>query len=281
MQNHFVLQVLFCLLICPAIQAQKPIICLDCPEPLLMNDVVERTLMQEKRVLAYPPIREADILWEKRIWRVIDTREKMNLAFRYPKMPLFTILVNGVKNGEITAYSTENDEFSKPMQAEEILREIYRRDTVFIIDPLSGRDTIQIVENEIDVDDIKRYRVKELWFFDTRLSSLRVRILGIAPLKEEYDDIGDFRYERPLFWVHYPHCREFLARHKVFDPWNESSRLTWENLFEIRYFSSYITKESNIHDRRLMDYLSGRDLLIESEKIRMEIFNFEQDLWSY
>jgi len=49
----------------------------------------------------------------------------------------------------------------------------------------------------------------------------------------------------------------------------------------MRYFSSYISQESNVYDRKVEDYLSGVDMLLEAEKIRMEIFNFEHDLWEY
>ena len=84
-----------------------------------------------------------------------------------------------------------------------------------------------------------------------------------------------------MFWAYYPECREILARHKVFMEGNDASLITWEDLFEMRFFSSYVYKESNVHDLRLQDYLSGVDLLLASDKIKNEIFNYEHDLWSY
>ncbi|MEM6723586.1 MAG: gliding motility protein GldN, partial [Bacteroidota bacterium] len=87
--------------------------------------------------------------------------------------------------------------------------------------------------------------------------------------------------ERPLFWVYYPDAREVLARHFSFNPLNDAQRMSWEDIFELRYFASYITKESNVYDRRIQDYKAGVDILFEAEKIKNSIFNFEHDLWTF
>jgi len=246
-----------------------------------LDDIVEKRLTFEKRVLPYDHIREADIFWEKRIWRVIDVREKMNLAFAYPERPFFTILMEAAEAGEITVYSTEDDKFSIPLTPDEVASMGASVDTIATVDPETYEETFQIVRNEVDPTDVKRYRLKEIWFFDEETSTMQVRILGIAPLIEEFDDNGNFRYERPMFWVYYPEAREVLARERVFNIANDSSPMSYEDLFEMRFFASYIYKESNVFDRRLEDYLAGTDLLMESERIRQEIFNFEHDLWSY
>ena len=137
--------------------------------------------------------------------------------------------------------------------------------------------------NDLNPEDIKRFRIKEIWYFDEETSTLQVRILGIAPLKEEYDDQGNFLYEIPMFWIYYPDARETLAREAYFNPGNDKGPMNWHDIFEMRFFASYIYKESNVYDRRLQDVpgLQGVDLLLESEKIRMEIFNFEHDLWEF
>ena len=86
--------------------------------------------------------------------------------------------------------------------------------------------------------------MKEVWFFDEESSTLQVRILGIAPLIDKTDENGNFLYEKPMFWVYYPQAREILARERVFNIGNDASAITWEDLMEMRYFSSYIFKES-------------------------------------
>ncbi len=246
-----------------------------------IDDIVEKRIINERRVLPYQPLREADIFWEKRIWRVIDIREKMNLPFAYPEMPFFTILMDAAVNNEITVYSTEDDKFTTKLQPEEVASMGATVDTVITFDPETYEEQIQIVRNELNPEDVMRFRIKEVWFFDEETSMLQVRILGIAPLIDVKDDNGNFKYEKPMFWVYYPECREVLSRHRVFNVGNDASPNSWEDLLEMRFFSSYIYKESNVHDFRLQDYLTGVDLLLEAEKIKQEIFNFEQGLWSY
>ncbi len=247
-----------------------------------LDGIVEKKLMKERRVLPYAPIREADIFWQKRVWRVIDTREKMNLHFRYPKRMLFDILVDHIENGKMTAfYVNDADDFSEPLTEKDLDGIIFSRDTIEVVDPITYKMIQTPIENKINPEDITRFRVKEDWFFDENSSSLKVRIIGIAPLKEYYDDFGNFLYEMPLFWVHFPTSREVLAREMAYNPGNDNPSMTWNDIFEIRQFSSYIYKESNIHNRRLQGYLSGVDLLIESKRINEEIFNFEHDLWEF
>jgi len=253
-----------------------------------LDDIVEKRIMQERFILPYEPIREADLFWEKRIWRVLDIREKMNRPFSYPDAPFFQILVDGVESGEIATYAEED--FKRKLTNEDLTQMLFSVDTAFVTNPETYEEELTIVQNEINFADIKRFRIKEIWFFDEESSVVNVRILGIAPVKDVYDEnTGDYLFEQPLFWLYYPETREYLARHKVYIPGNDANPLSWEDFFEMRPFSSYIYKESNVDGFRLQDYpsLAGDDLnsgiqrLLESEKIKESIFNFEHDLWSY
>jgi gliding motility associated protien GldN len=246
-----------------------------------VDDFVTRQVVTEKKTLQYAPIREADILWEKRIWRVIDTREKMNLPFVAPESPLFTLLRDAVLTGEMSAYSTEDDKFTKRLDKNDIKNVLFEIDTITTINMDTGEEEVQIVQSELNWEDVKRFRIKEAWFFDKNLGTLRHRILGIAPMIDVKNDNGDFMFERPLFWVNYPTSRNVLAQHKAIATDNVAATITWEDLFETRHFASYISKESNVYDRRLQDYLAGTDLLMESQKIEDELFNKEHDLWSW
>lgn len=246
-----------------------------------LDDITDKRITNEKRLLPYDNVREADIFWEKRIWRVIDIREKMNLPFAYPERPFFTILMDAATTGEITVYSTEDDKFTSQLTPDEVASMGATIDTVITFDPETYEEQLQVVRNDINPDDVKRFRLKEVWFFDEETSTLQVRILGIAPLIDKTDENGNFLYEKPMFWVYYPEAREVLSRERVFNVGNDASSVTWEDLMEMRYFASYIYKESNVRDRRLQDYLTGIDILLEADKIKQEIFNFEHDLWEY
>lgn len=247
-----------------------------------IDGVVEKKLAKERRVMPYQPIREADIFWEKRVWRVIDTREKMNQAFRYPKRMLFDIIVDNIQAGNIQAYGiNDNDDFTQPLSKEEVDQYLFNVDTVVTFHPKTYKETIEVFYNDINAENIKRFRVKEIWYFDENTSTMNVRITGIAPLQDVYDDLGNFLYELPMFWIYFPHARESFARELAFNPGNDNAPMSWLDIFEMRQFASHIYKESNVMDRQIQHYATGLDRMFESEKINSEIFNFEHDLWEF
>lgn len=256
-----------------------------------VDDIVQRRLIVENRVLPYEPVREADIAWQKTIYRVIDTREKINLPFRYPLKSFFEILRELGTNGDIVTFKDEAGfpDFSNPLTAEQLEGRFYKIDTSSVVNYETYEEEIKIVKSEVFYQDINRYRVKEMWYFDEEASVLKVRILGVAPVKDVIDeDTGVVKYPEILFWIYYPEAREYLSKHQVFNEDNDIAPMTWSDLFEQRHFASYIYKQTNVLDYRVQDYFNskdaeqdGIDMLLESEKIRMELFNFEHDLWTY
>lgn len=251
------------------------------PKPPL-DDIVENTTTSRKRVLPYDQPREADIFWKKRIWRLIDVREKMNQPFIYPKRPFIKILLDATANPETPLRIFQDEEFKNPMDTSSVNQLLFRVDTITVTDPETYEIRKEVVKNTVDLtEDIQRFRVKEIWFFDKESSTMQVRILGIAPVKPVKADNGEILGETPMFWIYYPEAREFLARERVFNELNDSNPMTWEDIFEMRFFASYIYKESNVKDERLQDKFTGRDLLMEADKIKQQIFNFEHDLWTY
>ena len=253
------------------------------PTDLPLDDIVQRRTIAEKPPLSYDPVREPDILFEKRVWRVIDIREKMNQPFAYPKRMFFTILQEAAENKEIRVFETTTDgDFEKALSPDEVSAIGASIDTITTFDPITYEEVPKIVRNELNPNDVLRFRIKEVWFFDEESSRLQVRILGIAPLLDVRDPTtNESRGERALFWVYYPEIREVLAKEKAYTVGNDASPLTWEDMFEMRYFSSYIIKESNVRDRRLQEYVEGVDRLLEADRIKMELFNREHDLWEY
>lgn len=245
-----------------------------------LDDIVERVLVFEKQTLDYEKLREADVFWQRRIWRLIDVREKMNLPFSYPERPFVDVLLEATENLELTAYADEK--FEIPMSKEDIDSKVNKKETVSTIDPESGEEIIKEVVQELNPEDIKQFRVKEVWFFEEESSTFQKRILGIAPIRDAFNDSGDYMGQEVLFWVYYPEARKVLAREKAYNMFNnDSTPMTWEDIFEMRFFASYIYKESNVYDRRLEEFLSGLDLLMESGKIKDKLFSYEHDLWAY
>jgi gliding motility associated protien GldN len=257
--------------------------------PAPLDDITETTTIN-RRILAYDTPREADVFWKKRVWRVIDVREKMNLSFAYENRPLIQVLLDiitkGVEDPEtplppLRAFGDE--EFKLELDTAVLYSKLYRMDTIDFVDPETFEVSKKIVKNDFDPKSIERYRIKEIYYFDKEASVMKVRILGIAPISQVKTSDGTSIGEAPLFWIYFPEAREYLARERVFNEANDASAMSWEDVLEQRFFSSYIYKASNVKDNRLEDIFpnSRRDLLMESDKIKNEIFNFEQDLWTY
>lgn len=264
----------------------------------LRNDnAIERNLVKDRIPLVYEHIREDDAAYLQRVWREIDVHEKINLPFVYKadgdqgNQRFINILLNAIKNDSITAFSAEDDRFTTPMtfqQISELLvakpRVIQVPDLVQDPDGSKGimRDTT-IIE-EFNPDKVERYWIKEDWVFDKESSRMHVRILGIAPLKTITNEDGSFRDVSPVFWVYYPDLRPIFAKHEVYNGRNYGARMSWEELFESRMFSSRIIKStiSNPNDEFIKSYIKDPILaLLEGENVKEKIFNYEQDLWSY
>ena len=236
---------------------------------------------KEKRALQYDHLREADIFWEKRVWRVIDTRQKMNLSFVYPEQPFIDVLLDIIKKHPEEARIYMDDKFEEQLSEGDVGKQLGSVDTIFVIDPITYQETQKIVRNDFNWMSVNKFRVKEDWIFDEETSTMVTRIMAIAPIMDVVDDNDNYRGQKAMFYAYYPDFRKFLVNYEVKNEDNEAQNLTWEDIFEMRYFGSYIMKESNIQDRRISEYAEGRQALFESERIKDEIFMKEHNLWSY
>ena len=249
-------------------------------EPIVIDGLYERTISKERQPLAYEHLREADICWQKRIWRFIDTRQKMNLPFIAEKDPLISIF-NKIVSEHDDAYIFMDDEFKEQISYADVQSRLGSIDTIKVIDPDTYEETTKIIENDFNWMSVTKFRLKEDWVFDEESSTMKVRILGIAPIRDVIDGNGNYRGQEAMYWLYYPAVREYLAKYDAYNVSNDISGMSWVDIFDMRMFASYIMKESNIQDRRIKDYSTGQDALLESEKIKQDIFEMEHNLWSY
>ena len=268
---------------------------LDSTKMSLRNDAgIEQDLIKDKSPLPYENIREDDAVYRVRVWREIDAREKLNLSFRNASTEdngsqrFISILVRAIKDGQITAFEGSDDRFTTPITADAALAAFGSGyDTVPKYDFDGNVVGYQVREKAIDPDSIYKFRVKEEWIFDKEASRLFVRILGIAPVVGRKLSNGDPipNSEGPVWWIYYPDARPVFAKSQVYNPKNFGARMSWEDLFESRMFSSYIIKSSfdNPYDMDLASIYPNNTLfrLLEGERIKEKIFNYEQSLWQY
>jgi gliding motility associated protien GldN len=259
----------------------------------VLDGIYVREHNPTRQIIPYAFLREADVLWAKRVWEVIDLKQKINLPLKYPReadtkdrKSLIEVFMDAIEEGSLTAYTVNDDEFTTPMTLEEF-KKIggAGMDTIQVTDPdppYLTRDSA--VTRTFSRDKVIGYRLKEDWFFDKQRSVLECRIIGIAPLMWDEDDQGNIRegaIMRPLFWVYYPEARKQLVNTEAFNRGNDTERRTFDDIFQKRMFNSYITKESNVYNRRIDDYKTGLDALLESDRIKTEIVNLEHDMWEY
>jgi len=280
----------------------------DVLTPEDMNSVYKKEKHHNKRVQQYAPLRQADVMWSRKIWREIDLRQKINHPFYYPenngivgsamtgdRKSLIDVIYSAIKEGSITAYGNAvyDDEFRQEMSQEEIKLIGGASETIIEVidwdavaegaDPEEAKTT-KLNKVPFNRNSIKKWRLKEEWFFDKQRSVMDVRIIGLAPLQEDRDEVngqilGTFS---PLFWVYFPEAREVLINAEVFNlVKNNAERRTYDDIFWKRMFSSTITKESSVMDRKVNEYMVGLDALLEAERIKTEIFNIEHDFWEY
>ncbi len=267
----------------------------DSAKMSLRNDApFEQNLIKERTPLAYENIREDDAVYRVRVWREIDAREKMNLPFRYAaeddngSMRFISILLRAIKNGDVTAFSGDDDRFTTPITPDQAFAAFGGGlDTNKQYDDEGNVKGYIVRPKAVDPDSIHTFRLKEEWVFDKESSRLFVRILGIAPVIPFKLSSGQNLEgsEHPTWWIYYPDLRPVLAKSEAYNPKNYAGRMTWEELFESRMFSSYITKSTidNAFNLDFSQVYPNNTLfrLLEGENVKDKIFNYEQSLWSY
>ncbi|MCE4563884.1 gliding motility protein GldN [Maribellus sp. CM-23] len=258
----------------------------------IVNGAYKQNDIYEKKPMPLVSVREADVFWSKKIWRVIDLREKANISLYYPtkeiagRVNLISLLLTGIENSQLTPYDARSDDdFKVPMTYTQV-KELFgaKATTQEKINFDTGEKENVVVQGDIRREEIKQYMLKEEWYFDKQTSTLNVRILGICPIREyvsEGDASGQIRRQK-VFWIYFPEARPLLATNLALNPVNDARQQSFDDLFIKRMFTSYIIKESNMYnDRDISSYLSGIDAMLESKRIENDIFNYEQDLWEY
>lgn len=241
------------------------------------------------KAMPWQHLREDDVMWKKRVWREIDIRQKQNMPFIYPGDEntgggsFIEILIDAIKRGKIMAYSPLDERFTTPFTKDQIMDVLVGQpDTVYVENIETGEREMKISRTEFDPNSITKFRIKEDVIFDRNLGRKVTRIIGLAPLIDKKSSSGEFIGTAPFFWLYYQDIRDVLAQYEVFNPENDVARMTWDDYFEGRFFSSYIYKISNPFDARFKDLgMNEMDVLNEGQRVSEELFNKEHDMWVY
>lgn len=269
-------------------------------EPTVLDGIYVKEHVPARKPVPYHHLREADQMWNKKIWRMIDMREKINHPLYYPttktddRYSLIELIMTSVESGDLEVYDTGDDEFTTPMTIAQIDANFDAvADTSYVDDVETGESKLTIIPGVRKNFEVTRLMLKEIWYFDKQRAMMEVRIVGLCPIRmappkvANGEEVADATEEKELvpkklLWVYFPAIRPILANHEVFNPFNDAERRTFDDIFFKRRFNSYIFQETNVYDNRIIgEYRYGLDALLESDKIKDWMFRIEHDLWEF
>lgn len=232
------------------------------------------------RVVPYSFLRQDDMMWSTRHWEEIHIHEKINQGLYYPiedlpdRVALFNVLLNGINEGSIKEVF-DNDIFTQPLTPQEILNKLYTiKEKKNEFGEVVIRDSLFVVPA-----NVISWKIKSDWYFDKQRGEMKSRIIGICPVVQKDWEAAP----EDLFWIWFPDTRKALSQNLVYNPENNNRRMTFDQLFQMRYFNAVVIKEDNMYDRSITDYykVEGRETLLESRRIREELRDYESSLWQY
>ncbi|CAM3980695.1 gliding motility protein GldN [Flavobacterium weaverense] len=247
--------------------------------------------------LAYGYVEDRDVLMGKTVWEIIDLSERINFALYFPidaanigpdRRSLYDVLTKAMKNGEITEVYTDSY-FNTKKSLQDIEGSLSRIDTTD-----AGREQINagkrvseeyVLRQDLTAADVTQYKIKGYWYFDKRQSELKYRLLGICPVTPDvYSMNSEEKDYIELFWVFFPAARDVLHTAKAFNDKNSAMPISFDQILNSRRFNSVIYKEENVYgDRSIDEYMkdNAQNQLLESERVKDKIRNFESDMWNY
>jgi gliding motility associated protien GldN len=247
--------------------------------------------------LPYGYVEKRDVLWAKNTWEVVDLDERINFPLYYPidtlnigsdRRSLYDVLVKSINDGKIDAiysdsYFTEKitlDDISGALVSTDTTDDGFREMNEGL--PISDYN---IETRRVAADNIEAYHIRGYWYIDKRQGELKYRLLGLAPVSRDANFLDDDTVNSiELFWVWFPGARDVLHKAKAFNRKNTSMPISFDHLLNSRRFGGIVYKEDNVQgDRLVKEYISNNSMmqLMESNRIKEQIRDIEQDLWNY
>jgi gliding motility associated protien GldN len=279
-----------------ATYAQPNLLNAKIPEEIGLKSEAQ-LISDNDRPLEYGYVDDRDVLMGKTVWEIIDLNERINFPLYFPidtanigsdRRSLYDVLTKAIKNGEITEVYTDSY-FNTKKSYKDIKASLTRIDTTD-----AGREQINagqqispeyIVKQDLTAQDVSQYKIKGYWYFDKRQSELKYRLLGICPVTPDvYTMNSEEKDYIELFWVFFPSSRDVLHEAKAFNDKNSAMPISFDQILNSRRFNAVIYQEENVYgDRSIVSYMkdNSQNQLLEAERVKEKIRDFEEDMWNY
>ena len=276
--------------------AQSNLLNAKFPEEIGMKSAAQLIANNDKP-LEYGYVDDRDILMGKMTWEIIDLNERINFPLYFPvdtanigpdRRSLYDVLTKAIRNGDITDVYSDSY-FNTKKSYKDIKASLTRIDTTD-----AGREQINagqkispeyIIKQDLTAQDVSQYKIKGYWYFDKRQSELKYRLLGICPVTPDVFTMNsDEKDYIELFWVFFPAARDILNEAKSFNDRNSAMPISFDQILNSRRFNGTIYQEENVYgDRSIASYMkdNAQNQLLESERVKEKIRNFESDMWNY
>ena len=276
--------------------AQPNLLNAKIPEEIGLKSAAQLNADNDKP-LEYGYVDDRDVLMGKTVWEIIDLSERINFPLYFPidtanigsdRRSLYDVLTRAIRSGEISEVYSDSY-FNTKKSYEDIKASLTRIDTTD-----AGKEQINagiaispeyIVKQDLTSQDVTQYKIKGYWYFDKRQSELKYRLLGICPVTPDvYTMNSDEKDYIELFWVFFPASRDVLHEAKSFNDKNSAMPISFDQILNSRRFNSVIYQEENVYgDRDIMSYMkdNAQNQLLEAERVKEKIRDFEQDMWNY
>ena len=247
--------------------------------------------------LEYGYVDDRDVLMGKTVWEIVDLSERINFPLYFPidtanigsdRRSLYDVLTKGIRSGKISEVYSDSY-FNTKKSFKDIQASLTRIDTTD-----AGREQLNagqaispeyIVKSDLTAQDVTQYKIKGYWYFDKRQSELKYRLLGICPITPDvYTMNSEEKDYIELFWVFFPAAREVLHGAKAFNDKNSAMPVSFDQILNSRRFNAVIYQEENVYgDRAITSYMkdNSQNQLLEAERVKDKIRDFEEDMWNY
>lgn len=258
--------------------------------------------------LPYGYVEDKDVLKSIVVWEIIDLNDKINQPFYHNQdglvsqnKSLYQVLFDAINAGKIK--EVYDDEMFTTRLTPEAIQARIKNEVMSDagIDRINEKGKLTEEEKkeftnvyETKTENVKVLKIKGMWYIDRRDGQMKYRPLGLAAMGQDPSTMGQFAPDGTplaakdelidLFWVFYPDAREVLANSVAFNSKNLSSDITFDDLLNARRFSSVIYKsDSGLGNGVIKDYVpnDADGQLEESDRIKAQILEMENDMWNY